>query len=115
LLKETRENIAKEIAADAALKQINENPLEEETPSALRNAVKKEAHKDDWAGEKGSIGKFHERRYIHDKRKKLGLYKDYNPKLNPGAPGNKKENTRKTKKDHENRNWEDMKYHFKYD
>jgi len=121
LLKETRDNIAKEIAEDAALKQINENPLEEETPSALRSAVKKEAHKDGWAGVKGSIGIFHDKPYIHHdpdgnhKKIKNGLYKDYNPKLNPGAPGNIKEARRKTRKEQEERNWEDMKYHFKYD
>jgi len=102
LLRQAREGIKQEIAGDK--KMTEESPEEnEETVEAIKNKIKEKKHTESYPT---SIHKFfsnrgHFRGGEHDGERigqKPGLYKDYRPNLNPGAPGNRKERNRESRR-----------------
>jgi hypothetical protein len=99
LLRQAREGIKQEIANN---KKLVEESSEEndETVESIKNKLRKEKNIT-WLNSK-SLSKFYSGhgRTPEGERvgTKLGLYKDYNPKLNEGAPGNRKEAVRQSKR-----------------
>ncbi len=102
LLRQAREDIKKEIADNK--KMAEEFPEEkEETIETIKNEKLKKRESEDHPT---SIFKFFSNRGRHIKGDKAGerigqkpgLYKDYQPNLNPGAPGNREERHRESRR-----------------
>jgi|GEM_PF-1225352 len=106
LLKEAREAIQEETAANKIMKRAEPTGTEEDTPEAAKNEVFAEKMRRD---NPHSIHKFYNNHGRHLTGEnagerigtKLGLYKDYNPKLNAGAPGNREERNRQARQEAE--------------
>lgn len=102
LLEEAQESINKEADNNERLKQADStDEIGEETSESAKSGVR--AENKDWDHGSNSIRKFyighgHLSKNGETVGKKLGLYKDYNPKLNAGAPGNREERYRQGKK-----------------
>lgn len=109
LLKETREAIQKEAAANKKMKRAEPTGTEEDTPEAAKNEASAQKNKKYNRNKDPrlvhSIDKFYSNHGRHLSGEnagerigtKLGLYKDYNPKLNAGAPGNRVEQYRQAR------------------
>jgi len=99
LLRQAREGIKQEIAGDKKMAEESAGE-DEETIAILKNKIQEEKNKE--YHYPTSIHKFfagHGRTPEGERvGTKLGLYKDYNPKLNEGAPGNRKEAVRQSKR-----------------
>jgi len=99
LLRQARAGIRKEMADH---KKMAEESLEEneETAQTVKNEIRAEKNKIRFRPT--SVWQFfnnHGRTRDGERiGTKLGLYKDYNPKLNEGAPGNRKEAVRQSRR-----------------
>jgi len=101
--------LEKQAAEDENLREAGPDADESYSQEKLSNEKKKEYFKN-WHPDLKSIEKFYSRHHERkDDRHGLGLYKDYNPKLNAGAPGNREENRRKTREVMEKEKWASFK------
>ncbi len=102
LLAEARSAIQEEAATTNDLKIEGDIEENDETVEILKNKIRRSIHKADHRTSMDNFYSGHARTMDGERiGTKLGLYKDYNPKINAGAPGNRIEEVRQAKREAE--------------